>query len=84
DTIVCRCEETGYGALRDAARSDAPRLDARAVRLGTRAGLGPCQARICGPTLAELLDTNPHHRPVAWPIRLGELANPPHETEHTP
>lgn len=84
DTIVCRCEETDYGALRDAARSDAPRLDARAVRLGTRAGLGPCQARICGPALAELLDTNPHHRPVAWPIRLGELANPPQETEHTP
>ncbi|GLY85818.1 FAD-dependent oxidoreductase [Actinoallomurus iriomotensis] len=76
DTIVCRCEETDYGTLRDAAAS---RLDARAVRLGTRAGLGPCQARICGPTLAELLDTNPHHRPIAWPIRLGELANPPAE-----
>ncbi|GAA4520077.1 FAD/NAD(P)-binding oxidoreductase [Actinoallomurus oryzae] len=92
DTIVCRCEETDYGTLRQAAHAQAtplregaraPGLDARAVRLGTRAGLGPCQARICGPALAELLDTNPHHRPVAWPIRLGELANPPEKEQTT-
>jgi hypothetical protein len=81
DTLVCRCEETDYGTLRRAAATDA---SARAVRLATRAGLGPCQARICGPMLAELLDTNPHHRPIISPIRLGELANPPKEKESTP
>ncbi|MGI5330776.1 hypothetical protein [Actinomadura nitritigenes] len=66
------------------AAADEASGSARAVRLGTRAGLGPCQARICGPTVAELLSdkvpgANPHHRPIAQPIRLGELASPPTE-----
>jgi NADPH-dependent 2,4-dienoyl-CoA reductase/sulfur reductase-like enzyme len=78
-TIVCRCEDASYGDLLSAAGALA---SARAVKLRTRAGLGPCQARICGPAVAELLTGlvdagNPHHRPVAQPIRLGELANPP-------
>ncbi|MFG1852120.1 NAD(P)/FAD-dependent oxidoreductase [Actinomadura geliboluensis] len=80
-TVVCRCEDARYGDLLDAARDPAG-ASARAVKLGTRAGLGPCQARVCGPTVAELLSgavdaANPHHRPIAQPIRLGELANPP-------
>ncbi|WP_433479400.1 NAD(P)/FAD-dependent oxidoreductase [Spirillospora sp. CA-142024] len=76
DTIVCRCEDTAYGTLQRAAREDS----AHAVKLATRAGLGPCQARICGPTVAELRSGgNPHHRPIAQPIRLGELAKPPVE-----
>jgi hypothetical protein len=85
DTLVCRCEETDYGTLRGTA-TDPAYASARAVRLATRAGLGPCQARVCGPTLAELIATNPHHRPIAQPIRLGELANPPvdDEEETTP
>ncbi|MFC9975506.1 FAD-dependent oxidoreductase [Spirillospora sp. NPDC127200] len=93
ETVVCRCEETTYGALCRAADSPASAA-ARAVKLGTRAGLGPCQARICGPSVAELLarrspppdraagghrPATPHHRPVAQPIRLGELARPPKE-----
>ncbi|RFU43239.1 FAD/NAD(P)-binding oxidoreductase, partial [Actinomadura logoneensis] len=61
----------------------------RAVKLGTRAGLGPCQARICGPAVADLCGRRPdrdvpglasashHRRPVAQPVRLGELAAPP-------
>ncbi|WP_067816251.1 NAD(P)/FAD-dependent oxidoreductase [Actinomadura kijaniata] len=83
-TVVCRCEETTYGALCRAADDPAGGSD-RAVRLGTRAGLGPCQARICGPAVAALLGgrvtrtATPHHRPVAQPIRLGELARPPKE-----
>ncbi|MFI6346984.1 FAD-dependent oxidoreductase [Streptomyces sp. NPDC050560] len=87
DTVVCRCEATDYASL--CAAADA---DDRVARLNTRAGLGPCQARVCGPTVAELRarsgpDTPPrpggpvpagaHHRPVAVPVRLGELAAPP-------
>ncbi|MDL4776498.1 FAD-dependent oxidoreductase [Actinomadura xylanilytica] len=102
DTVVCRCEETDFGTLCRAA-DDRAGGAARAVKLGTRAGLGPCQARICGPTVAELLrrraagapgrpaeglaPATPHHRPIAQPIRLGELARPPrdpHEKENTP
>ncbi|MCR6483093.1 FAD-dependent oxidoreductase [Amycolatopsis sp. OK19-0408] len=72
DTIVCRCEETPYQAVK-AAAEDGP----HALRLGTRAGLGPCQGRMCGPTVSELCGaTERHHRPIAQPIRLGELADP--------
>ncbi|MFG2001845.1 NAD(P)/FAD-dependent oxidoreductase [Spirillospora sp. NPDC048911] len=88
ETVVCRCEETTYGAFCRAA-DDRASGSAHAVKLGTRAGLGPCQARVCGPTTAELLarrgiTADPHHRPVAQPIRLGELARPPREEESTP
>lgn len=47
DTIVCRCEDVRYGALLAASC-------ARQAKLYTRAGMGPCQGRICGPAL-ELL-----------------------------
>jgi len=96
DTVVCRCEETDYASLCRAVTSGASAA-ARVAKLETRAGLGPCQARICGPTVAELsarlcgepLDgpveglptASPHHRPIAQPIRLGELAGSP---DHTP
>ncbi|MCQ0011771.1 (2Fe-2S)-binding protein [Actinomadura madurae] len=80
DTIVCRCEDTPYGALPRAAGTNS----AHAVKLATRAGLGPCQARICGPAVAELLRSGqPHHRPIAQPVRLGELARPPVEDPGT-
>ncbi len=76
DTVVCRCEETTYGELVRATRDPAC-PGPHALKLGTRAGLGPCQGRICGPTVAELCGgTERHHRPIAQPIRLGELAEP--------
>jgi NADPH-dependent 2,4-dienoyl-CoA reductase/sulfur reductase-like enzyme len=77
ETIVCRCEETTYAALRDAV-ADPSMMDDRALRLATRAGLGPCQGRMCGATIAELTGSHPsHRRPIAQPVRLGELAEPP-------
>lgn len=79
--MICRCEETTYAAVRRSA-VDPTRTEPAVAKLATRAGLGPCQARICGPTVAELRRTadagaGPHHRPVAEPISLGELARPP-------
>jgi len=44
DTVVCRCEDATLGAM------DA-RWSARQAKLYTRAGMGPCQGRICGPAL---------------------------------
>lgn len=87
DTVICRCEETRYGALPRAA-DDGPAADPRVTKLTTRAGLGPCQARVCGPTVAELTaprggsapglpEATPHRRPLAQPIRLGDLAAEP-------
>jgi D-hydroxyproline dehydrogenase subunit alpha len=79
DTTVCRCEETDYASLLHALAGPAS-AGPHAVKLGTRAGLGPCQARICGPTIAELSaraggePSDVHHRPIAEPIRLGDLA----------
>ncbi|KZB88657.1 NAD(P)/FAD-dependent oxidoreductase [Amycolatopsis regifaucium] len=74
DTIVCRCEETTYGELSRATRESAC-PGPHALKLGTRAGLGPCQGRMCGPAVAELCGAaERHHRPIAQPVRLGELA----------
>ncbi|MFE1953420.1 FAD-dependent oxidoreductase [Streptomyces sp. NPDC059524] len=92
ETVVCRCEDADYASLCRAA--EAPQsASARVAKLETRAGLGPCQARICGPTVAELNARlsgapaecpveglpapAPHRRPIAQPIRLGDLAAPP-------
>jgi NADPH-dependent 2,4-dienoyl-CoA reductase/sulfur reductase-like enzyme len=80
DTVVCRCEETTYDTLRRTADED---TSAQAMKLQTRAGLGPCQGRICGPTVADLTGRpDPHRRPIAQPIRLGELAGD--DKESTP
>ena len=89
DTVVCRCEETSYGALCAAVAAPGG-ADARVAKLATRAGLGPCQGRVCGPTVSELStrlgapspcatrpEPGPHHRPLAHPVRLGELAAEP-------
>jgi NADPH-dependent 2,4-dienoyl-CoA reductase/sulfur reductase-like enzyme len=55
DTVVCRCEETTYGRVREVVELTGSH-EARSVKLTSRAGLGPCQARMCGRTLQELLD----------------------------
>jgi len=81
DTLVCRCEETTYGRVREVVDQTGSH-DTRSVKLTSRAGLGPCQARMCGRTLQELLgadtpgDTSPgvDRRPLVVPVRLGDLA----------
>ncbi len=84
DTIVCRCEEVTYGDLCGTAASTRSK-SLRALKLSTRAGLGICQGRICGRSVEELLAARvgdgglsdavtTDRRPIAAPIRLGELA----------
>ncbi|GAA4836143.1 FAD/NAD(P)-dependent oxidoreductase [Saccharopolyspora rosea] len=86
DTVVCRCEETTCGDLRRAL-AEPGGSGARAVKLATRAGLGPCQARMCGGAVAELArrsggqEAFGHARPIAQPVRLGELASATAEEE---
>ncbi|MFD9964562.1 NAD(P)/FAD-dependent oxidoreductase [Amycolatopsis sp. NPDC058986] len=76
DTLVCRCEEVSRRELLDSVeRRDA--LGVRSLKLVSRAGLGLCQGRICGRNVAELTGTSPDgfaRRPIAAPIRLGELS----------
>ncbi|MFO0998136.1 MAG: FAD-dependent oxidoreductase [Alphaproteobacteria bacterium] len=82
DTIVCRCEDVTRGELDRA--FDGAAHDVGAVKRLTRAGMGRCQGRYCGPliarALAERSGTTPDDtwtfisRPPAKPMRLGAVA----------
>jgi NADPH-dependent 2,4-dienoyl-CoA reductase/sulfur reductase-like enzyme len=52
ETLVCRCEDVPFGALRSCERG-------RDARLHLRCGMGPCQARVCGPATAFLFGWEP-------------------------
>lgn len=52
-TLVCRCEEVTAGAVRAAQQGGASSLGA--VKKATRAGMGRCQGRMCGATVARLV-----------------------------
>lgn len=79
DTDVCRCEEVTAGRIREAVE-DLGARDARTVKLLTRAGMGWCQGRMCGPAVACLAarDQAPEppaeRRPFAAPVPLSALA----------
>jgi NADPH-dependent 2,4-dienoyl-CoA reductase/sulfur reductase-like enzyme len=81
-TLVCRCEEVTAGTLRDVARRGL--TGPNQLKVFTRCGMGPCQGRLCGPTVVELLanewGTRPADvgtyrlRPPVKPLRLSEIA----------
>ncbi|MFI6010968.1 FAD-dependent oxidoreductase [Streptomyces sp. NPDC051243] len=75
DTVVCRCEEVTGGAIREAV-AELGAGDPRTVKLLTRAGMGWCQGRMCGPAVAGLAgcELTPSRRPFARPVPLGVLA----------
>lgn len=50
DTAICRCEEVNRADLDAAASVHGPELGA--IKRDTRAGMGRCQGRYCGPVLA--------------------------------
>jgi thioredoxin reductase/bacterioferritin-associated ferredoxin len=83
DTVVCRCEEVTAGQLRDAVR----RLGVTGpnqMKAFLRCGMGPCQGRLCGPTVVELITETRgvapgeigyyRLRPPVKPVTLAELA----------
>ena len=85
DTIVCRCEEVTAKQVRDTADMgcDGPNQ----MKAFLRCGMGPCQGRLCGLTVTELIaaqrGTTPAEvgyyrlRPPVKPITLAELASLP-------
>ncbi|MFE5740167.1 FAD-dependent oxidoreductase [Streptomyces celluloflavus] len=77
DTLVCRCEEVTAGAVR-AASADGSASDHRQVKQLTRAGMGWCQGRMCGPAVHCLVARDqpyaPAERLIATPATLGGLA----------
>jgi NADPH-dependent 2,4-dienoyl-CoA reductase/sulfur reductase-like enzyme len=67
DTVVCRCEDTPLGRID-------PGGDLRQAKLHGRAGMGPCQGRVCGAALSFLLGFEPDTvRPPLSPVPLSLL-----------
>jgi len=85
ETVLCRCEEVTAGSVREAV-SELGATDLRTVKLLTRAGMGWCQGRICGPGVAGVAGCpqTPAHTPFARPVPLGVLAETISITEGTP
>ncbi len=75
ETVLCRCEEVTAGSVREAV-SELGATDLRTVKLLTRAGMGWCQGRICGPGVAGVsgCPLTPARTPFAQPVPLGVLA----------
>ena len=80
ETLVCRCEEVSRGAI-DAALAVATAPNA--VKLATRAGMGPCQGRMCEAMLVRMAAARSGRQPDELggfaarfpirPVRIGDL-----------
>ncbi|PWC56789.1 NAD(P)/FAD-dependent oxidoreductase [Azospirillum sp. TSO22-1] len=85
DTIVCRCEEVTAGQVREAVALGCS--GPNQTKSFLRCGMGPCQGRLCGPTVTEVIaearGVSPAEvgyyrlRPPVKPITLAELASLP-------
>jgi hypothetical protein len=70
ETVVCRCEDVPLGRID-------PAGGARQAKLVTRAGMGPCQGRVCGAALSFLYGFEPGTvRPPLSPVDLAVLEDP--------
>ncbi len=68
DTVVCRCEDARLASIAACGA-------AREAKLAARAGMGPCQGRVCAPALEFLFGWDSDTvRPPARPVPLGHLA----------
>ncbi|TCZ56661.1 (2Fe-2S)-binding protein, partial [Roseicella aquatilis] len=86
DAIVCRCEEITGAQVRQAA-GQLGASGPNQLKAFLRTGMGPCQGRLCGLTVTEMIataqDRSPaevgHYRlrPPVKPITLAELASLP-------
>ena len=85
DTIVCRCEEVTAERIMETVRLGCP--GPNQMKAFLRCGMGPCQGRLCGLTVTELIaagrGVSPQAvgyyriRPPVKPITVGELASLP-------
>lgn len=83
ETIVCRCEELSAAEIRASARIGEP--GPNQVKSYTRAGMGPCQGRQCGHTVANLIAATQCRpiaevgffkiRPPLKPVTLAEISS---------
>lgn len=85
DTIACRCEEVTAQQVRETAQMGCE--GPNQMKAFLRCGMGPCQGRLCGLTVTELIaaERKTTHdevgyyrlRPPVKPITLAELASLP-------
>jgi len=85
DTLVCRCEEVTAGQIADTVALGC--TGPNQMKAFLRCGMGPCQGRLCGLTVTELIaqarGVSPQEvgyyrlRPPVKPITLAELASLP-------
>jgi NADPH-dependent 2,4-dienoyl-CoA reductase/sulfur reductase-like enzyme len=81
-TLVCRCEEVTAGDIRVAVDEGA--MGPNQIKAFLRCGMGPCQGRMCGLPVAEIIAAERRAtmtatgafrvRPPIKPLRLSELA----------
>jgi len=81
--LICRCEEVSTGQIRESVKIGCQGLNQ--LKAFTRCGMGPCQGRMCGSSVAEVLASarGLHPREVepyrtrfpARPLTVGELAS---------
>lgn len=81
ETTICRCEELSLAEIE--ANAEPGSTSVGALKRRTRAGMGPCQGRYCGPILAALsaaregraLDEGGYlaPRPPVKPVRIGDI-----------
>ncbi|MFT0174750.1 FAD-dependent oxidoreductase [Paraburkholderia mimosarum] len=83
DVLVCRCEEVTAAAIRQSVALGC--VGPNQAKAFNRCGMGPCQGRLCGLTVSEIIarerqvtpDVVGYYRirPPIKPITLGQLAS---------
>ncbi|MHA7776090.1 FAD/NAD(P)-dependent oxidoreductase [Roseibium sp. M-1] len=92
-TVLCRCEAVTAGRIRQAVRDGAP--GPNQVKFMLRAGMGPCQGRVCGLAVSEVVAETlgqsmqqtgyfrirPPLKPMSLGVIAAELADDPAEED---
>ena len=70
DTVVCRCEDVTRAEVEEALERGA--ADVNQLKSWTRCGMGPCQGRMCGDTVAQIVAARTGSRAAAgaWTARV--------------
>jgi NADPH-dependent 2,4-dienoyl-CoA reductase/sulfur reductase-like enzyme len=82
ETVICRCEEVTAGRIREIAKLGCQ--GPNQTKFFSRCGMGPCQGRMCGITVTQLLSTELqkppseigayHIRSPLKPVSLASIA----------
>jgi len=82
ETVVCRCENLTVGHIRQMVKEGITEINE--IKSISRAGMGPCQGRMCGPAVAEIVAAQTSNtpdraglttiRPPLKPLPLAEVA----------